>query len=125
MAVFGILMLYLGASTGFAFNFHFCGENLSKVALNPSSKTTTCCKKETAKNNCCKDHDVKIEVSDKQQAAQFFKLPPPVNIQLFRVEATTPALLFPSNTVLLSAANGSPPKPPGVPLYTRNCVFII
>lgn len=83
-AILSILFLYLGTTVGFAMSLHFCGTKISNIKFN-SEKFKGCCtdEAESKSDNCCKDKQIEIKVSDRQQLMTINKVPEPVNFDLF------------------------------------------
>jgi hypothetical protein len=126
VAVLSLLLMYLGTTVGFAMSVHFCGTKISRVRINYKSEKS-CCVKETGSNadECCKDKQINIKLSDQQQFIQSAKIPAVVNFDL---------LVFPSwisNSFSETSASVSrspyrgPPVISNVPFSIQNCTFRI
>lgn len=62
-----LAFLLLVSNTGLAFNVHYCGGKIASLvlgsALAPETKTKSCCelKRDSKKENCCKDKKVVVQ----------------------------------------------------------------
>lgn len=116
---------YLLFSTGLVVNVHFCGDKFSGISFFKSGKGC-CCGKEMKKKNCCKEEISTLKISDTHQSSENLR------ISSLKLSASIIGIFVP-NVLLMNTlteeqtlifADSSPP-PNSIPLFLRNCVFLI
>lgn len=124
-----LAVLYLGTSSGATIHMHYCMGKLADWGLGHNkSKTCGQCgmeKTESTDNGCCKDEHKffkddsaqKITENSLQMLQVLSAAMPAAYIEL-------PVVEFPSLTEESPNSN-APPRTQGVPVYIRNCVFLI
>ena len=126
IAVLSLLLVYLSTTAGFALSLHFCGTKISNIRINQSSQKPCCSKEtETKPDNCCKDKQIKIKISDQQQTIQSAKIPVVSNLDLFIIPE---GILSSTSNTFISISRLSyrgPPVASDIPLTIQNCIFRI
>jgi len=121
-------ILYLGNSTGFAMHFHYCMDKLVEANLIFDHSDLEGCGMEEGdeeKSNCCKD-EVKVTKGDQDQLSSEFslKLMQSWGVSLPLVSYDAPVHFKDLAHVTDYPVSNAPPDE-GIPVYLRNCVFII
>jgi hypothetical protein len=115
---------------GLALSMHFCGGKLAAVTWGEKQASCKLCsgnKKIEKSNNCCKNTQLEVKVSDHHQLVDTYKLPKvfesPLIANLFSLNAE----LIPSVALLTNNLANSPPelKRSSVKIFIQNQVFRI
>lgn len=123
-----LAILYLGNSAGFAMHFHYCMDKLVEANLIFNHSDLEGCGMEgedEEKSNCCKD-EVKTSKGDQEQlsAESSLKLMQSWAVSLPVVSYKAPVYFKdPAHATEFPVSNAPPDE--GIPVYLRNCVFII
>jgi hypothetical protein len=124
IAIF-LAFFYLLFSTGLVVNTHFCGDKLSGISFFQAGKGC-CCGKEMKKKSCCKDEISNLKISDTHQSSENLRISPLKIIFLSVPTYTYNSLLI--NKIekkeVISFTDSSPP-PNNIPIFLRDCVFLI
>jgi len=125
-----LALLYLGNSTGFAMHFHYCMDKLVETNLIYNNLDLKGCEMhedvDNKKDDCCKD-EVKSAKGNTDQisAESSLKLMQNWAVSLpLALYEIPPFLNLPTDAAEHPISN-SPPNRQTVPVYLRNCVFII
>ncbi len=124
LIIFAVTVLYMGAATGANVNLHYCMQKMISwnIVKNEEKKCGKCGMAKS--DDCCKDQQKLFKLNTDHKASEnnihFYKLAP-AEIH-FPAEFTLVSLS--SLTVEYPLANAPPPDS-GVPLFIRNCVFLI
>ena len=120
-----LAFVYLGVSTGVAFNVHYCMGKVASVDLMHSSeKCSKCGMKNNAKTGCCKDEFKIVKLSDSHKLiAGDINILSPVAIidnskSIFDSELKSAIITSDFN-------NHSPPLSQGISLCILNSIFRI
>ncbi|WP_439649246.1 HYC_CC_PP family protein [Hufsiella arboris] len=101
---------------------HLCGKKVSAISVNKPAKS--CCSKAVKSMKCCKDKQVKVKITDKQQKSGTSKAPASSEILLFRLPGF--ADLFQSNITEQETSQGMRAPPTShISACVINCVFRI
>lgn len=125
-----LVFVYLGNSTGFAMHFHYCMDKLTSASVLYGVEELQDCgmpdSSEMKKDNCCKD-EVKItKVStDQLKAEPSLKLMQVWSISLPLSIHEQPAFLSLPTDASEYPISNAPPNVQSIPVYLRNCTFII
>jgi len=116
-----VMLVYLGVSTGFTVNIHYCFGQLSSVSF---SSTTECSCGSSLKYHCCKTDSLKIGLKDKYQLRHAVLLQEAVSLQPVQqyVQFSPRTLTLP---LLLPLYGARPPDLPAAPIYLLNNTFRI
>jgi hypothetical protein len=122
-----LAVFYLCSSTGATIHFHYCmGKLLGwDIQHADDSKCNKCgMNKREAGKGCCKDEYKFIKIEKNQQAQSAYKiiLLCPVAIPVSFAELANPQFSVIANENFVS---NSLPLNEQVPIYIRNCVFLI
>lgn len=118
-----LMMLYVITVSGIAFNLHYCGKLLASVKLELSTKS--CLKSDGSKMKCCKDKQITVKVKDAHQHSSFNFL---AKTFVFDVPKTLLSNVAPQSTSVTRRLlyTTSPHAPPDkVPVFVKNCTFLI
>lgn len=124
IAIF-LAFFYLLFSTGLIVNAHFCGGKLSGISLFQTTKSC-CCGKEMKKKKCCKEEISNLKISDTHQSSENLRISPLKFVFL-------PIAIIIDNNLIINKihkkkatffADSSPP-PTNLPIFLRDCVFLI
>jgi len=118
--------MYLGTTVGLAMSVHFCGTKISSIRLNYESEKSCCANETESKaDECCKDKQIHIKVSDQQQIIQSAKIPVAFNFDLL-VNPSWISNSFLDITTSISVLNyRGGPKISKPPCTIQNCTFRI
>jgi len=122
------VILYLGNSAGLAMHFHYCMDKLVEANLILNHSDLEGCGmdgEDEEKNNCCKD-EVKTSKSDQDRLSAESSLKLMQSWAAFVPLVSYEAPVYfkdPAHTTDFPVSNAPPDK--GIPVYLRNCVFII
>ncbi|MEO5944727.1 MAG: hypothetical protein ABIP30_13370 [Ferruginibacter sp.] len=119
-----ITILYLGVSSGFAMEIHYCMGKMAGVDFykTETEKCSRCGMK--AKKGCCNDEHKFYKLADAHKTIvndEQFKAPVVFIVPQYAV-FTKPVLL---PVAINYSGNLSPPLDTGCAVYIRNCVFRI
>lgn len=125
-----LAFVYLGNSTGFAMHFHYCMDKLTSASILYGVEELQDCgmpdSSEMEKDHCCKDEvkitkvstdQLKAESSLKLMQAWAVSLPISIHEQPAFLSLPTDASEYP--------ISNAPPNVQSIPVYLRNCTFII
>ena len=127
VAIFAFL--YISSSTGATVYMHYCMGKLAGAGFgHHSSKTCDKCGMDKAgqkSKDCCKDeHKFIKSQTDQDAAVAVFNLLQPIAVALpipyFEIPAVAVVTLATKSPI-----SQSPPQSGGIPIYIRNCVFLI
>jgi len=125
-----LAFVYLGNSTGFAMHFHYCMDELTSASILYGAEDMQDCgmpdSSEMEKDNCCKD-EVKVTKAstDQLKAEPALKLLQDGAVSLPLSMYEQPAFLSLPTDAKEYPLNNAPPNVQRVPVYLRNCTFII
>ncbi len=124
-----LAILYFATTTGATINFYYCqgklvSENSTKTEMLSCSK----CKMEKkveAKSTCCQHEQKFVKLVNEQNISNAsFHIQKPVSIISPIVFFENNNFHFPSLTAEYPVSN-APPRSSSMPIYQRNCVFLI
>jgi hypothetical protein len=121
----GILTLvYFTATSGTAFNVHYCMGRIKSVQLLVNEDNLCICGSKKTTNKCCKTEVqlVKLENDHKASTVNFEFTPILAEADIIIYHVTTE---FASEQVLSLYKANAPPLLPKQPIYIKNCVFLI
>ena len=127
-----LAVLYITTSTGAVVHLHYCMDKLIGWGLwdnkKMGGKCGTCGMNKTGKKkDCCKDENklVKIEKDQKTTDVNYNLGKPFLNVPFYTnvFSHTNTILLF--NLLTEYLVSHAPPKTGEVPLFVRNCIFLI
>ena len=125
-----LAFIYLGNSTGFAMHFHYCMDKLTSASILYGVEELQDCgmpdSSEMKKDDCCKD-EVKVSKvnTDQLKAESSLKLMQTWAVPLPLNSYEQPAFLSLPTDASGYPINNAPPNVQCIPVYLRNCTFII
>ena len=120
-----LLMVFLFSNSGIAINVHWCGGKLNSLKFFAKGPHKCMCRKKTMDPGCCKDKSTVLKANkDLSKTLQFlFKT---LNIEYLNDKIIyTEGLITSDLKCCYADFYHPPPYKPKVPLYLRDCVFII
>lgn len=126
IAILSILLMYLSTTVGFAMSLHFCGTEISSIQLNHESKKPCCGNETTSKaNECCKDKQIHIKLSDQHQTKQSAKIPAEFNFDLLFYPSWISNFFVDTSSAISGLNYRRPPTISDLPFTIQNCTFRI
>jgi hypothetical protein len=120
-----LCVFYVLSVIGLAVSLHFCGDNLSSVALASTAKCGMCGAemKVVKADHCCKNTFLEVKVKDSHQAITKVSLPGNYPISLFLGPMLSHTALTILPKVISWIAGKAPPRSARLALHVFNCVF--
>lgn len=117
-----LAFLLLVSNIGFAFDVHYCGDQIASVSLNTTASAypeKKCCGESEKKSSCCKDKIFHFEKKSDNATLKvfFFQLAFPAIIQEYQKIAFLSIPNFKSNQVISYYADAN--APPLFKLYSQ------
>jgi hypothetical protein len=117
-------VIYLGVSSGVAYNVHYCMGKISSIDLMHKNDKCGKCGMKSNADGCCKDEFKIIKLNDSHKLiANDINIVTPVAI-IENLKRDFDPKLF-SSQITSSLNNHSPPESPGIALNILHCVFRI
>lgn len=126
IAIVSLLLMYFGTTVGFAMRLHFCGTKISSIRLNYESEKPCCANETESKTDeCCKDKQIHIKISDQQQIIQSAKVPAVLDFDLLIYPSLIPNSFLDISTSISVLNYRGPPEISEPPFTIQNCTFRI
>ncbi len=123
-----LAVLYLGTTTGATVHMHYCMGELAEWGLGYNkSKTCGKCgmeKSDEKDNGCCKDEHKFVKNDNDQKPAESFVINFALHVFDLPAEYFS-AIEIPFSGTEKYPVSHAPPRSCGVPVYIRNCIFLI
>ena len=118
-----LMLVYSLSSVGMTVSLHYCCGKLDGISFTGKQKTTCpmCGKDESS--SCCKDTVVKVKLPADQQASVKVFTPEKASLILPQLQYFDAAFIPLATSFLKGSVGNTPPSP--VPIFIRNCVFIV
>lgn len=125
-AVILIAVLYTAITSGFTVNLHYCMGKLASIDMlqTPSDACNKCGKTDKG-SDCCKNELKYCKVTEVHQAAKTLHQDAPlaIDLQLLVNILPVPAVSF--TPAFAAFDHHAPPDGETIPLFLRNCTFLI
>lgn len=124
-----LAIFYLSVSSGATVHFHYCMGKLVKWSLTqPKKDNCELCgmsKKGVKKNACCKNDYKQAKIDTSKKAAQtVYQFNPPV-VLTSSIFGYSSALVVSTETLNKAVYGNAPPEKECVPIFIRNCTYIL
>jgi hypothetical protein len=125
-----LLLLYISANSGAILHVHYCMDKVAGWDFGFAKKSNNCTKcgmekKSVKKNACCKDEEKILQNNTDQKTAEtIYELVPSASFALPTLVFETPTFNF-SSLVFEKPISRALIRVDGIPVYIRDCVFLI
>jgi hypothetical protein len=125
-AVILIAVLYTAITSGFTVNLHYCMGKLASVNMDhtPADVCNKCGKTDKG-SDCCKNEFKFLKIAEVHQGAKTLYQDAPMAMDLQLPVSILPAPAELSVPSFAAYYHHAPPEQEDIPLFLRNCTFLI